>query len=405
MAEHQTTRTTRLRRLSGWVLFGLLQAALVTSLATATIWRDRQWRESRALPALRELPRAVVPLYDRPEVVSDEQLQTVLLKLRPRLSGQKPKINHVDHALRFWGVEATFDDPAFLDGQQMRQLLLDQRRFSQASPSDARPLLIPTRRGVEVRTREGDATASHTDHTLAGLAEVGTPLDFPIHTTLGETTLANMVRASLANFSLNQGEYEWSTLIQALFLRDLHGWTTSEGQFINFDRLSDRLMRERLKQGVCFGNHRLFTLAALLQIDTEEQMLTPGKRAEILEHLRQAAATLARHQHTYGYWDEAWTTTPASSGDAQQAIANRILATGHALEWWAIAPADAQPPRETVVRAGQWLATTIAGLDDASIQRNYTYLTHAGRALALWRGVAPSQAIGNPHQSPHGLNR
>lgn len=393
MTQSESHQTSRFRRASRWALFGLLQLALLTSLATATVWRDRQWKEATALPTLRTQARKIMPRYDRPEVVSDEQLRTVLLKLRPRLAGYKPKINHVDHALRFWGIEAEFSDEAFLDGQQMRSLLLDHQQFHQAWGTSARPLLIVTRRGVEVRTREGDATASHTDHTLAGLVEVGTPLNYQVKTPQGNTTLAAMVRASLATFSLNQGEYEWSALIQALCLEDLSGWKTSEGQAIDFNRVCDRLTRERLKQGVCFGNHRLFTLSALLQIDEQEHMLSPATRKKVVEHLQNVTATLVRNQHAYGYWDGNWTSQAAASGEDVKETSNRILATGHALEWWAIAPAEVQPPRETLVRAGQWLTTTIDGLDEATIRQSYTYLTHAGRALTLWRGKTPMQAI------------
>jgi hypothetical protein len=393
MTNREPLQKTRWQTARGWILFGLLQLVLVTSLATATAWRERQWKESLALPSVLTQPRRVVPKYDRSEVISDEQLQAVLLKLRPRFVGQKPKINHIDHALRFWGVEAKFNDSAFLDGEKMRAVLLDQNEFHRAWGDAARPLLIRTRRGVEVRTREGNATASHTDHTLAGLVEVGTPSNYPVRTSRGDTTLTTLIRASLANFSLNQGEYEWSTLIQALCLQDLSGWTTSEGQRIDFNRLSERLMRQRLKQGVCFGNHRLYTLAALLQIDERESMLNDNMRREIIEYLKNVTARLVRNQHAYGYWDGNWAAQAATSGDDLKERGNRILATGHTLEWWAIAPAEVQPPRETLVRAGQWLSSTIVELDEATVSQTYTYLTHAGRALALWRGKTPMQAL------------
>ena len=47
------------------------------------------------------------------------------------------------------------------------------------------------------------------------------------------------------------------------------------------------------------------------------------------------------------------------------------------------------PPRETLVRAGQWLYRTIVEFDTPDIEKYYTYLTHAGRALTLWRGKTP----------------
>src|SRR5690606_25666492 len=162
--------------------------------------------------------------------------------------------------LRFWGVEATFDDPACLSGVEMRELLLDHRQYGAAWGSEQKPFLIPTAAGIRVRMQEGDATASHVDHTLACLAEVGTPLDFPVLTPAGETRLRALFDQSLRDFRLNQLEYEWSTLAYALYLPPTRRWFSSEGQEITFDRLARRLMRQRLSLGVCRGHHRLHTL-------------------------------------------------------------------------------------------------------------------------------------------------
>ena len=37
--------------------------------------------------------------------------------------------------------------------------------------------------------------------------------------------------------------------------------------------------------------------------------------------------------------------------------------------------------------AGQWLVRTIDELSEEDVVEYYTFLTHAGRSLALWRGV------------------
>jgi hypothetical protein len=36
------------------------------------------------------------------------------------------------------------------------------------------------------------------------------------------------------------------------------------------------------------------------------------------------------------------------------------------------------------------LARTVEEMSAEDVQSNYTFLTHAGRALALWRGVRPA---------------
>jgi hypothetical protein len=48
-------------------------------------------------------------------------------------------------------------------------------------------------------------------------------------------------------------------------------------------------------------------------------------------------------------------------------------------------PDEFHPPREVLIRAGQWLAKEIDGMDSPAIEKNYTFLSHAGRALRLWR--------------------
>ncbi|MEQ9072047.1 MAG: hypothetical protein RLO18_35250, partial [Gimesia chilikensis] len=139
----------------------------------------------------------------------------------------------------------------------MRDILLDHRQFGQVWGDKTRPLLVRNQNGLRARVQEGLETSSHEDHTLATLAEVGTPVDYPIVLTQGETTLAEMIQESLKSFSLNQVEYEWSALVFALFLDSPQSWLTSEGQRINFDVISDRIMRQKPTQGVCYGNHRL----------------------------------------------------------------------------------------------------------------------------------------------------
>ena len=56
-----------------------------------------------------------------------------------------------------------------------------------------------------------------------------------------------------------------------------------------------------------------------------------------------------------------------------------------------MAPKEVQPPKEVVRKAGQWLTKTIDEMSDSQIQSGYIFLTHAGKALALWRGKFPHE--------------
>ena len=63
------------------------------------------------------------------------------------------------------------------------------------------------------------------------------------------------------------------------------------------------------------------------------------------------------------------------------------MVTGHHLEWLALAPEEVQPPRETVIRAAQWLTRSLREMDEKDLLEAYGPYTHAARALCLWRGV------------------
>ena len=361
--------------------------------------RHQQLEEARAFPASQTKPPIIAPRFNVPEIVSDEQLQRVLHKLRPRLRHHNPQVNHLDHALRFWGVEAQFNDPECYSGQELRDVLLDYRLFSQAWEKGTKPLMVNTSYGVRPRLQSGLATASHVDHTLACLAETGTPLDYPVLTGPGEKgqrTVNDLYQSAVKSFSLNQVEYEWSTLTFALYSPTNRSWFTSEGQRISFDDLANRIMRQKLTQGVCSGNHRLHTLAILLRLHEQQPLLSDAMHAQVIAHLNSVTNKLVANQAAEGCWDLNWDGSPKSDNESQSARTRTILATGHALEWWAFAPEAVHPPRQTLVQAGQWLVKTIEEMSDREIATSYTFLSHAGRSLALWRGQFPAQAYQPP---------
>ncbi|MEX1229137.1 MAG: hypothetical protein WEB58_02780 [Planctomycetaceae bacterium] len=376
----------------GWLLLHL------TIATGGLLWAAVRWQDIKsvkALPKPQRDPLVIRPVHDVPEIVSDEELRYVLWKLRPRLRAPNPKVNHVDHALRFWGVPAQFDDPHCYSGVEMRELLLDHRKFSTAwTRPGTRPLFVESKKGVKPRLQQGDATTSHVDHTLGTLAEVGTPLDYPIITADGETRVRALLDQSLYEFSVNQLEYEWSILAYALYLPNTTHWVTQEGQKMSFDRMAERLLRQKLTQGVCFGNHRLFTLAMLVRVDERSRILSDEMRGKIIAHLKMVTATLMKTQHADGFWERDWDgSVPTESPGIRNPVSRKILATGHALEWWAMAPDEVLPPLEVRVRAARWIIDTVATMSDREIELNYTFLSHAGRALALWRGKFPYEVF------------
>ncbi len=341
-------------------------------------------------PVLNE-PVEVSLRYDEPKVVTDKQLAAVLAKARPRLRKPRPKISVLDHALRCWGTTAEFADPQCLSGLEMQQVLLDHQAYVELWGTEVPPLLNRESDGVAVRTLEGASTSNHVDHTLATLAEVGTPLDQPIHAPGGPASMRDVFTHAVRNFSLNQKEYEWTALALALYAPTPQPWISKEGQWITFDILAKRIMRQELGTGVCCGQHRLYTLAVLLQVNESHEIMQPATAQAVEDHLLAATVRLTRTQHAEGWWDANWSHGQPLAGEQKLGDrSRRLLATGHVMEWWAIAPRNVLPPREVYIRAGQWLVREIEQLDAPSVEKNYTFLSHAARALALWRGGLPA---------------
>lgn len=371
-------------------------------------YRYSQIQSLSRLPDPAIEPVRIVPRHQDSRLITDDDLLRTLQKLTPKLAGANPSINHVDHALRFWGIAATFDDPECLSGVQMRELLLDHRSFATAWGSETEPFLQVVSEdstGLMFRTRQGAATSSHVDHTLAGLAEVQTPADYPVLTSQGEMPLRDAVIQSLREFRLNQEEYEWSALVWLLYYPNVREWTTSGGQRVSWDLLAERMMRQRLAQGVCFGQHRLYVLALLLCRDEEQPLLSTEMRQRVIGHLQDVTSRLSAAQNSAGYWDASW---PGDEWDGIASTetgplgsqADRILATGHVLEWWLFAPDEVLPSREIIAKASDWLVESINDLTPQETRRFYPFLTHAGRALALWHGVEPSAALQESGSSP-----
>ncbi|MCA9057878.1 MAG: hypothetical protein KDA85_05245, partial [Planctomycetaceae bacterium] len=95
--------------------------------------------------------------------------------------------------------------------------------------------------------------------------------------------------------------------------------------------------------------------------------------------------------------DGSWPPNWASGADAKrladpnEPIYRRVIATGHHLEWLAIAPQELHPPREDIHRAAAWIIRNTLETPQATIDSNYTFYSHVGNALALWRKTRPAE--------------
>lgn len=341
----------------------------------------------------RDVPLRVKPLYNDEQLISDTELAAVLRQVQPRFAAKHLKPNYVEHALRIWGVDATFRDPGVLSGVQLRDVLVDHARYLASWGNDVEPLLIETAGGVAIRWGSQEGASVHHDHWLACLTEAGVNLHEPVFTPNQHTkTINDALQQALRDFRLDEREFEWSALAFGLWLPPVKSWQTADGRTVSFDMLAQRLLRGHMRVGVCHGTHRLYSMMVLVRLDDEFRILSPDVRNQILTHLKHVRQLLIDSQFADGHWPSNWQEgAKAVKTPTNDPLFKKVIATGHHLEWLAIAPEELHPPRESIRKAARWTIDTAIAQKPDEILGFYTFFSHVGGALALWRNTRASE--------------
>lgn len=341
----------------------------------------------------REYPLRIAPLYDDASVVSDEELAAVLKQVRPKFPEKNLKPNFIEHALRIWGVDAVFQEKGVLSGLQMKEFLTNHGKYLASWGTSAQPLLIDTQVGVSIRWGGHEEGGSvHHDHWLACLTEAGVAREEKIFTPAHRIrTIDDALQQGLLDFHVDERETEWSALGFGLWLPPAKSWRTADGRTVTFDTLAQRLLRGALRFGVCNGTHRLYSLTALVRLDDEYHILSPEVRAEIMAHLHYVRELIVASQYEDGHWGSNWQDgADALKNPAADPMYKKVINTGHHLEWLAIAPEELHPPREQIRKAARWIIDTTVAQKPEDMQQFYTFFSHVGGALSLWRNTHPA---------------
>jgi len=338
----------------------------------------------------RNKPLEIPPLYDDPEVVSDEELAAVLYQVQPAFKRAELKPNYVEHALRTWRVTAEFQEPGVMSGVEMRDFLLDYGNFVLSWGPEVDSLLESRDTGIYVRWGRDKGASVHHDHTLACITEAGVSLDFLVQAPGRRATLKSLLEQALYDFRLDERETEWSAMAFGLWLPPVSNWTNGAGRELNFDLIARRQMRGHKQFGVCGGTHRVYSRMMLLRINEKYTILSEPVRAEAYAFLENVRDLLLVTQFPDGHWPYNWPDGQDAVDHPGDHEAYRdVIATGHHLEWLAIAPEDLHPPREMIRKAAGWIIENTTSRTRQEIQESYTFYSHVGNALALRRQTSP----------------
>lgn len=383
----------------------IVQAVFVVAVAVsyATLPHDEKTDLQRdllgrdvypATPIERTTPLVIEPLYDDPNVVSDEELAGVLRQLQPRFPREKMKPNFVEHALRTWRARAKFSDPKVMSGAELVEFLVNHGRYAKSwddGTADRTPLLEARPHGIAIRIGTDPNESVHHDHWLASLTEAGVTLDTPIFAPgRVNATFNDVLQEALRDFRLDERETEWSAMAFGLWIVPQKSWMTTAGREISFDMLARRLIRGDKRHGVCNGTHRVYSLTVLLRLDEQFDILSDEVHAEVWAHLESVRDLLKVSQLADGHWPTNWSKGEEAVIDPLNDLDYRkVIATGHHLEWLAIAPIELHPPREQIIRAAKWVSANTVARTESEILERYTFYSHVANALSLWRKTNP----------------
>ena len=297
--------------------------------------------------------------------------------------------------MRAWGIDSEFRDPKVMDGRKMLDFLVNNGQYIASWGAKMQPLLQEEETGVAIRWGKEEGASVHHDHLLACLTEAGVSLNEPVYLpSHREQNINDVLQQALRDFRLDERETEWSVLAYGLWLPPQNKWKNNEGREITFDMLADRLLRGAMPLGVCHGTHRVYSLMALIRLDDESngQLIRKDTRDKIMAHLKKIRDIITAGQFPDGHWASNW---PEGVDSVKKPVEDeqwrQVIATGHHVEWQAIAPEELLIPRKKLHLAAKWLIKTTKAQTRSEILEKYTFFSHVGNALALWRHTRPAE--------------
>lgn len=329
------------------------------------------------------------------DLVSADELKLAFRAIKPHW--RVPKTNFILHALRFWGQEATFNDTynpygnGTPSGSRMLEVMLDSleaERF-QVGPY---PFLYRTRFGVGVQYETGGGGIAHLDQYLKVMGELALRSDTMVRLPDGSrANLGDAIRDSLLHFDADQ-ELEFTAVAYSRWLPPTRTWHNRNGEIHSFDEVSDLLLCKSPTKAACCGIHILYALVNILRVHAIHPIIKPELVARIERRLYETSRALEQNQDQSGVWLGRWYESRSPSPGEEWGF-QAIAATGHHLEWIALAPDRLRPKREVIGRAAVALTRLINKHASVTISNSYPPFSHAGRALALMQETTPSMIL------------
>lgn len=398
------------RGLAGLARLRMLRVAVAGAFFVAVIV-GAKWLLGFLLPtgdswhavadAARDVPVKIEPVADPVFALSPRQIRWIAQQVKLPPDGRMTSSLCL-HQMHVHGVEAKME----IDGKSVPilEIVLDEALARQYL---GRQAAVRTRYGVrfrEVLPIGGDHAStsgeSHRDQCLGCFAELGIPLSREMIVGGECFALRDVLRDSLAEFSLEQEELAWTALAYALYLPPREVWTNRFGETYRFDDVVDELLRRPLNRTCCCGMHIIHTLTAIARVDAQIPILSDEARSRVRSYLRRLSEAVASRQQPDGSWTFDWHRGLVAHEPVAHVHSGRatpettLLATGHVAEWMLILPNEMQPPPRVRRDAARWLYARLRESTEQDRLTAFCPYTHAAYAVRQWADVSTGETTG-----------
>jgi hypothetical protein len=285
------------------------------------------------------------------------------------------------HLMILWGTDVCF--PGQTDRQPAPALKIalgvEEDPFYQARP---KPVFIDTAGRLRVRTyahRAAPTGELHIDQTVATLARLGVPLSQPLGTPGGKVTLRDAFRELLLRYKPDI-EQEWTALAIAYYLPPETEWENEWGEHFRINDLAQALLSKPMGADPCKGTHQLEALSVLLRVNEQYPILDDSTRSAAAAFLKTVCDRLEWCQQKDGAVPYTWAELKkraASEWTPDEYRWQLLLATGHHLEWIAVAPPELRPSDAFIGKAAEWCFQELTSRKPAEVAESICPPTHA----------------------------
>ncbi|QDT45662.1 hypothetical protein Pan241w_57890 [Gimesia alba] len=247
---------------------------------------------------------------------------------------------------------------------------------------------LPTWRGLEAVAMANGDRSEHRDQTLSTLAELDVALNCRIETREGSRLVADLLTTSISEFHLDQKEISWTASAIASYLPPQTVWWNRYGEEFSFDTVVQEMMGRKLNRESCRGLHLVMTLTKILRIDRKGRILAPEVRESLNTYLHGKLAEAVEAQLEDGAWPMLWSQSGFSDVfeyTPEGSNVNRVLVTGHMLEWFHMLPKDIKPPIKVVQAGSLWMLNNLRSVPEETVNKHFCPYTHAVLSLYIAR--------------------